>query len=139
VIPAWVLREIGPLQCSIGNIGDMRRILQIFLAVILATQSIWLAASDVCHHEPGAQPQQAHTHHPKAPSHHPYKSVDGGSLTPSDTLQDCGGCHLAHLSVSLVESAVFEVLAVKGEVPRSLSVGAMPSPLYSIDRPNWIS
>lgn len=117
----------------------MRRLFQLLLACVLATQSVWVAASDICHHAPGAQAQERHTHHEKESSHHLAQSTDDGAQASPDGQSDCGVCHLAHLTMNLVEFASFEALGVKGEVPKSVSAGATPTLLYSIDRPNWSS
>jgi hypothetical protein len=121
----------------------MRHIFQLVLAMVLATQSIWVAASDVCHHAPGAQASQSYAHHADHSSHHSVQGVEisvvASADAQADTKLDCGVCHLAHLSMNLVELAPFEVLAIKGEVPKSVSAGALLAFLYSIDRPNWLS
>jgi hypothetical protein len=115
----------------------MRRLLTVFLCLILTAQFSWAAAANYCLHEAAAQQSAHFGHHSDAHVHAEMaKKADMKSPTLSADL-DHGHCHLP------------PVLVAEDAEPRPV-LEAQPAPLSPIpgqreshvpdglERPNWL-
>lgn len=110
----------------------MRRLLLIFLLLVLPCQMSWAAAARYCQHE-DAMPASWHIGHHE--HRHEAKQGDHGKKPVIDA--DCGVCHLASLPMACAALTVEPVFArVQAPAPsveptfRSRNPGAP-------DRPQW--
>jgi len=124
----------------------MRRVLTLFLLLVLPLQLSWAVAAVYCQHEAVAQ-ESTHV------GHHEHQHAQGDEATgdlakqnapeqkdaadkPQCVDDDCAYCHLACLKTVGAPVVVLEV------IPGSIFAGHPVSPLEShmngrIDRPNW--
>lgn len=122
----------------------MRRLLLVFLSILLPLQFAWAGAAAYCAHEGADQPAAVtshfghHTHQHQADAHSSDKGIGksaGKSLALPDA--DCTACHFPG------SHGVFAEFHVPGDyryvtlryTPRQYAFGSIPSPVP--DRPQW--
>lgn len=109
-----------------------RRLVFLFLAVLLPLQLSWGAVSGYCQHESGAKAKHFghHEHVHKVDA----KKVPDLKVAPDN---DCGTCHASSVTVLVDAQAALPVLGA-GSMPNPASSRAPPSlPPDSPYRPQW--
>lgn len=115
----------------------MRRLLLVFLSILLPLQFAWAGAAVYCAHETADQPAAVtshfghHTHEHKAESH------QGAGKSAKLPDADCTACHFPG------SHGVFAEVSMPGDYhyvtlryqPRLYAFGSIPSPVP--DRPQW--
>lgn len=118
----------------------MRRLLLVFLSILLPLQFAWAGAAAYCAHESADQPAAVtshfghHTHEHNADAHQAGKTAGKSAKLPDG---DCTACHFPG------SHGVFAELRVPGDyravtlryLPRHYAFGSIPAPVP--DRPQW--
>ena len=124
----------------------MRRLLLVFLLVLIPMQTLWSAAANYCQHEiprsgnhdMGSSAHFGHHLHLHSPSHEDIGSAHGmgGGIHATTPDLDCHTCHSSSTAL-FAPSATLPVLAP--HAPSMLWVAlALPAPdLPRPERPNW--
>ncbi|MDM0018214.1 hypothetical protein [Variovorax saccharolyticus] len=77
----------------------MRRLVFIFLMVVLPIQWTWAAAASVCAHEPQGASHFGHHQHEHADAAQAVQPADEGPAGSLSNHPDCGVCHAAATAV----------------------------------------
>ena len=114
----------------------MRRLVTIFLLVLMPMQLSWAALSVYCPHETGSPAQQVENHH------HQHQTAaiqeDGGDPHATGNVNaDSGACHAGHIT-ALFGSGRLPAVSVSSETYTAYQI-QVPSPphLPVPERPNW--
>ena len=118
-----------------NNMSAMRRVLAIFLLVLLPLQSIWAAAAPYCQHEasaashPGHHP---HEHHVTADDHQTDPTGDAVGMDHAD----CHVCHAA--SPAVVALGVWFACPALADMSLDTRQARLTAPPSSRpERPQW--
>ncbi|RQO80868.1 hypothetical protein [Acidovorax sp. FJL06] len=118
----------------------MRRLLAIFLLILLPLQAAWVAAAPYCGHEPSAavehvgHHQHAHESHGAAPA-----AADAGpdQGTPAGLADlDCHSCH-GYGSAMVLEPGVPRAAPSPSRYPQGIALQSLQPPLSRPERPRW--
>ena len=118
----------------------MRRLLLVFLSILLPLQFSWAGAAAYCAHESADQPAAMtshfghHSHEHKADQHDAGKTAGKAAKLPD---ADCTACHFPG------SHGLFGELHLPGDyryvtlryAPRQYAFGSIPAPVP--DRPQW--
>lgn len=118
----------------------MRRLLAIFLLILLPLQAAWVAAAPYCGHEPSAavehvgHHQHAHESHDAAPSA-AEAGADQGLFTGLVDL-DCHSCH-GFGNAMVLEPGVLGAAPGQPRYPQGIALQSLQPPLSRPERPRW--
>lgn len=118
----------------------MRRLLAIFLLILLPLQAAWVAAAPYCGHEPSAAVEHM-GHHQHEHEAHDAAPATADSGTAQDMLAgwvdlDCHSCHGFGSAMVQVSRAV----GVAPDQPRysqDIALQSLQPPLSRPERPQW--
>jgi hypothetical protein len=116
----------------------MRRLIALFLLLVLTLQAPWAAAAAYCQHEsaPAAQHFGHHEHaHAQAADATLQGGVDAEAADSAPDL-DCPSCHACCAALSLHGPGV--TLVATGSAPPGLAQRLLPAPPPTpLERPDW--
>lgn len=113
----------------------MRRLIAIFLLVLLPLQAVWAAVTPYCPHDRQPDSQQ---HAPLHLGHHEHQHQGGGEQTSNPATAMGDHDHHCCASVSLLPAS----LSLPGPLPQAELVATLLASYASFDatrieRPNW--
>mgnify|MGYP001396302856 CR=1 FL=1 len=115
---------------------NMRRLLALFLLVLLPLQFSWASVAAYCQHEAGSQAQHFGHHD------HQHQDVDKQDKTegklPGGVDYDCSACH-AGCAVALNSAVPALISAYTSDVVDGYWFTIASPPVSEPERPNWVA
>ena len=126
------------------KIGDMRKLVAIFLLSLLSLQTSWAAVASYCQHEQGAsarhlghhdhQHQAQHQTHKADPANPIHNTALPGAITAD---ADCGLCQAGFLTALMIDPVLPVASFNVGGLAEPVSLRPSSAPLDLPERPNW--
>lgn len=121
----------------------MRRLLAIFLLILLPLQAAWVAAAPYCGHEPSAAVEHIghHQHEHEAHDSSDVAPAIADSGVPQDMLAgwvdlDCHSCH-GFGNAMVLEPGNLGVAPGQPRYPQGIALQSLQPPLSRPERPQW--
>jgi len=116
-----------------------RRLVALFLALLLPLQFAWGAAAAYCGHEVEIQAVEHvghhdHVHKAEADQKTDKKQAGGKQLVDND----CGVCHASGSAMNMAPIAAFPTVALTRWVPAPTPAHPRSAPSDAPDRPQWL-
>lgn len=116
----------------------MRRLLALFLLVLLPLQFSWAAVGAYCQHETGT-PTRHFGHH----DHQHKADPDQGDSAVPDMSggidNDCSACHAGCCAAAILGDNHLSAQQVASDAIDGYRNGLAPPPTYQPERPNWVA